>query len=304
MIDTLIILNPHAAGGRAGRVWHRIEPLIWERMGEFVLAVTQHPDDIGDHLHEAVAAGIYRIISVGGDGTNHSIINAIIHNDLSSAVIYGNLPIGTGRDWARSQGVPFNLGKAVDWIIQAQPQPTDVGQLIIDEDSTNPTYFLNIASTGLGGEVDARVNRVGQRRPWTFLKASVEAILGYQPQPIQVKIDGHSWFNAPSFITVIANGSTFGHGMQVAPNASVTDGLFDVIVLDELRRLRVLRLFPEIYQGTHLRHPFVRSQRAQQVEIETEAGPLGLDIDGEYMTGQHLFFSNQAGFINLLSDAR
>ena len=268
MVETLIILNPHAAGGRAGRVWHRFEPLIWERMGEFVLAVTQQPEEIADHLHEAVAAGIRRIISVGGDGTNHAIINAIIHNDLSSEVIYGNLPIGTGRDWARSRGVPFDLRKAVDWIIQAESKPTDVGQLIIDEDSANPTYFLNIASTGLGGEVDARVNRVTQRRPWTFLRASVEAILSYQPQPIKVNLDGDSWFDAPSFITVIANGTTFGHGMQVAPNASVTDGLFDVIVLDELRRLRILRLFPEIYRGTHLRHSFVRSQRAQQVEVD------------------------------------
>lgn len=76
MSKTLIILNPHAGSGRAGRVWKEIEPLLWEYLGELVVAVTQRPDEVAYHLGNAYASGLTRAISIGGDGTNHALVNA------------------------------------------------------------------------------------------------------------------------------------------------------------------------------------------------------------------------------------
>jgi diacylglycerol kinase family enzyme len=166
--ETLIILNPHAAGGRAGQLWKKIEPLLWERLGELVIAVTDHPEEVAQHLDKAYASGLTRVISIGGDGTNNSLVNALArlnqqHPD-GPPMVYGQLPIGTGRDWARSRGIPLDIHQATEWIASASPRPTDVG-LVRFHEQGRQQYFLNIASTGLGGDVDTRVLRIRQRRP-------------------------------------------------------------------------------------------------------------------------------------------
>ena len=77
MSKTLIILNPHAGSGRAGRVWKELEPLLWEQLGELVVAVTQRTEEVAEHLDKAHASGLTRVISIGGDGTNHTLVNAL-----------------------------------------------------------------------------------------------------------------------------------------------------------------------------------------------------------------------------------
>jgi len=77
-MKTLIILNPHAGSGRAGRLWSKIEPLLWQELGELVVAVTQRPEEIAPHLESARAAGLTRVIAIGGDGTNHSLVNELV----------------------------------------------------------------------------------------------------------------------------------------------------------------------------------------------------------------------------------
>src|SRR5690349_10940558 len=184
MSKTLVILNPFAGSGRAGRVWKELEPLLWEQLGELVVAITQHPEDVAQHLDKAYAAGIQRVIAIGGDGTNHTLINALAalnaqHPD-EAKMIYGNLPIGSGRDWARHKKIPMDIHQAARWIANATPTPTDVGQLLLDNNQQE--YFLNIASAGLSGEVNQRVNNTPIRKPWTFLKATILSILSYEPK--------------------------------------------------------------------------------------------------------------------------
>jgi YegS/Rv2252/BmrU family lipid kinase len=302
MGKTLIVLNPHAGGGRAGKLWSQIEPILWETLGELVIAVTEHPEEVAKHLDKAYEAGLTRVVSIGGDGTNHALVNALA--DLNQqhpegpVMVYGMLPIGTGRDWARSQGIPFDIKEAARWIAEAQPHPTDIGLLQSDRDHE---HFLNIASVGLGGEVDRRVNRVQRRRPWTFLKATVQTILTYKAQPMHIRVDGETWYDRKALVTVIANGTTFGHGMQIAPGARTDDGLFDVIVIEEASRLTLLRALRRVYDGSHLTHPAVHFCRGREVNISGGGQPLMIDLDGEYAEGAELTFSVKPGLLHLLT---
>lgn len=300
-----IILNPNAAGGRAMHLWDALEHDMRDLLGELVLAITQHPDEVLQHLRDAYVSGLRQVVSIGGDGTNHALINALIalkrdHPD-APMMDYGMLPVGTGRDWARSRGIPMDFMQAVEWITRTTPRPTDIGQVTIETGTPDEkqVYFLNIASVGLGGDVDARVNRVMQRRPWTFLKATVESILMYQPKHMRITLDGEMWYDDKALLAVVANGTTFGHGMKIAPGAKADDGLFDVLVIADLPKLRVLTALGNVYTGTHLKHTGVFHQRARQVTIVSEDGPLELDLDGEHATGNHLAFSVQPGLLNL-----
>ncbi len=303
MSKTLIILNPHAAGGKAGRLWQKIEPLLWQNLGDLVIAVTQKPEEVAAHLDKAYASGLTRVISIGGDGTNHALVNALaaLNEQYPDGppMVYGNLPIGTGRDWARSRGVPLDPEDAARWIASAQPQPIDIGLLTFDQQRE---HFLNIASAGLSGEIDRRVNQSPVRRPWTFLKSTLEALATHNAQPMQVVVDGEEWYEGDTYLVAVANGTTFGHGMQVAPHAQADDGLFDVVLIEGMPRLKAILALRSLYDGSHLDHPCVRYRTGRQVQITHPKGEaLWLDLDGEHATGRHLDFSVRPGLLHLLS---
>lgn len=300
MSKTLIILNPHAGSGRAGRVWTELEPLLWKNLGELVVAITQRVEEVAQHLDKAYASGLTRVISIGGDGTNHALVNALAdlnaRNPDGPQMVYGNLPIGSGRDWARFKGIPFDIKQAAHWIAEAKPQATDIGLLTFDGQRE---HFLNIASAGLSGEVDRRVNSIKTRHPWTFLQATVAGIMQHKPQPMQVALDGQIWYDGPAYLVAVANGTTFGHGMKIAPKAQTDDGLFDVILVKGAPRTTILSALLSVYYGGHLTHPCVRFSKAKEVRLQGEA--VALDLDGEHATGHDMTFKLQPGLLQILS---
>jgi diacylglycerol kinase (ATP) len=303
MTKTLIILNPHAGGGRAGQLWREVEPLLWNTLGDLVIAVTERPEEVAQHLDKAQAIGVTRVISIGGDGTNHALINALAelneHNPSDEPLIYGNFPIGTGRDWARGQGIPFNnLKAAAEWIAHARPQATDIGKL---SHKSGHEYFLNIASAGIGGEVVQRIDRLTQRHPWSFMTTTIQTLLTHKPKTMQITLDGAEWYEGRAYAVAIANGTTFGHGMRIAPNALQRDGLFDVVLVKGVSRLEILAAFQRVYAGTHLTHPAVMSARAAEVKIRSPQGTLGLELDGEAASGGDLTFRVQPGLLKILT---
>ncbi len=299
--QTLVILNPHAAGGRAGKIWRGIEPLLWERLGKLVIAVTQRPEEVAPHLDAAYDAGIRRVIAIGGDGTNHALVNALADMNQRRAadpMVYGNLPIGTGRDWARGIGMPFRDARAaVEWIARAQPSPTDIG--MISAPDSAPRHFLNIASAGLGGEVVKIVERM-PRRPWTFLYATLAALLREPPSLLSVQLDGQPWYEGAAYLVAVANGTTFGHGMRIAPNAQTGDGLFDVVLVEGVARARIIAALQRVFNGTHLTHPAVRSARAQSISITSPTGRVNFECDGEYLPTAGAQLTVRPGLLSLL----
>lgn len=299
---TLIILNPYAGSGRAGRVWTELEPLLWKQLGELVVAITRHPEEVAQHLDKAYETGLTRVISIGGDGTNFTLVNALAnlnerHPD-GPPMVYGNLPIGSGRDWARFKHIPLDIRKAAQWITSAQAQPTDLGLLT---DGEQRTFFLNIASAGLSGEVNERVNNTAVRKPWTFLKATVLGILRHEPQAMQVTLDGQPWYEGKAYLVAVANGSTFGHGMRIAPNAQSNDGVFDVVLVKGVSRPTILSALYRVYDASHLTHPAVQHAQAREVQITGLDGRVGLDLDGEHASGQDMNFSLRPGLLHMLS---
>lgn len=301
MNKTLIILNPRAGSGRAGKAWTELEPLLWDLLGELVVAITQHPDEVARHLEAARGAGLTRVISIGGDGTNHALVNALA--DLNerypdeTPMVYGNLPIGSGRDWARHQHIPFDIKAAAQWIANARPTPTDVGLLTFDGQRE---HFLNIASAGLSGTVVEVINRMPVRRPWSFLEATVRALLRHQPDVVQVQLDGQDWYEGKAYLVAAANGSTFGHGMKIAPQARTDDGLFDVVLVKGAAKATLLMALRRVYDGSHLTHPAVQFGRGKHLNLRGLRGAITLDLDGESASGHDLHFQVQPGLLHML----
>lgn len=302
MPPTLILINPGAGSGRAGKIWQRIEAFARQHLGPLDVVTTTSPQDVTEQLRRSFSPDLTRVIAVGGDGTAHVAVNALMalreEQPEAAGLAFGLLPIGTGSDWARTLQTPTQPEAAVRWLAAAQPCPTDLGQVSFDG---RTEYFLNIASAGLGGEVDEFVNRRPRRRPWTFLLGTVVTLLTYQPQQVQILLDGALWYEGRIYAVAVANGRAFGHGMLIAPHAETDDGLLDVILVEGMPRLAAILALRQVYDGSHLTHPRVRSGRAREVQMKTAEGTLGLDLDGEGARGADVHFRLLPGALQVLS---
>ena len=302
-MGTLVIINPHSGKGCAPTVFKKIEKRLSDAFGELFVAVTHGPNEVAEHLDRAAMADVNRLITLGGDGTNHFVLNALAERPQMK-VAFGSIPLGTGHDWSRSLGMPENPVKAVDWLAQARPVPCDLGKieyLNIQTGGKPSTHiFLNIGSAGVSGEVDQRVNRTHRRSSLTFLWATIATLMKYRPQHVRAFCDGREFYSGSCALVVVANGQYFGHGMWIAPKALMNDGLFDVVLVEGISRPRILLAFRQVYRGTHLARKDVRYTRAASVRISSEDGPLKLDFDGEGASGQDLHFSVMPKAVHVL----
>jgi YegS/Rv2252/BmrU family lipid kinase len=302
---TLIIINPHSAGGRAQRIFKKIEGRLFDAFGELLIAVTHRPQEVAGYLDTALKANVSRLITIGGDGTNHVVLNALAErSDLK--VAFGSIPLGTGHDWSRSLGVPEDPHEAVDWLAHARPVPCDLGKVeyLNMQTGGKPSrrIFLNIASAGVSGEVDHRVNRGRRRSSLTFLRATIATLMKYRPQRISILCDDKEFYSGSCYLVAVANGQYFGRGMWIAPKALINDGMFDVVAVEGMSRLRILLAFKSVYSGTHLEREDVKHTRAASVLVCSEDGPLKLDFDGEEALGQELRFTVMPEAVNVLLD--
>jgi YegS/Rv2252/BmrU family lipid kinase len=280
---TLVIINPNAGGNRGFMVWKQIERELRAVLGEDVHPViTREPDEVPNCIKQATEEGVRRVVSIGGDGTNNVVINAVLaHNDAhpEAQVSFGCIPAGTGRDWARGAGTPLNPKSAVAWIAQTQLRPIDVGVVRYGD---TVQHFLNISSAGISNHVVQRVENAPNRGKITYLSAILSSLMQYRPKPIQVEVDGKPFYEGGVMVVAVANGRYFAQGLFVAPSAQVDDGMFDVVLAEEMPLHRVLYVLALVYRGKHVHHPKVRMARGQSVRIATLDGtPFGMDIDGE-----------------------
>jgi diacylglycerol kinase family enzyme len=192
----------------------------------------------------------------------------------------------------------------VDWLKGAQPVRCDLGKIeyrdMKNDGLSARRFFLNISSAGVSGEIVARVNRLRRRARSTFLRATIAALLKYRPQRMAVECDGEKFYEGPSYLLVVANGRFFGRGMWVAPEALINDGLFDVVLVEGMPRLRILLALRTVFSGRHLRRKDVHHRRAASVRVHSEDGPLCLEFDGEEAQGQDLLFTVSPGALRVM----
>lgn len=277
MQDTLFVVNPRAASGRAARVWSS----LCDRIRSLRRATVVNCGETASAATAIIAAlnpRVRRVVAVGGDGTLHYTLNLLIADAPDRDRYLGLVPVGTGSDLARGLGLETRPERALAQALEAEPSPLDALRLTAAGQSR---YFINEASLGLSALVVARVNALARRNTATFLKAALRELVNYQPRWARIRLDGETWWEGHFYLAVVANGSHFGKGMHIAPMADPHDGQADVIVVEAVPKARVLAWLPTIYLGKHLAAPFVYFARARSIDIETGAEPAVFEGDGE-----------------------
>jgi diacylglycerol kinase (ATP) len=283
--DTAIVINPTAGGGRAAGAWEELADGT-PGLGGARRILAADADAAREALMETLAEGIKRVITVGGDGTAHLAVNAIVAAEAAGtiepgSVAFGLVPAGTGSDLARTLGLPREPRAALAKVMAAEPRPFDLIELRTD--AGDRCSVINIASAGLSGAVVTEVNARPRRGQLSYLSATLSGILRYRPVPCAVIADGEPLYDGPFFLTAVANGRYFGKGMHVAPEADPTDGLLDVVVVPPVPLWQLPWRLPQFLTGRHVRLPMVRHLRAEIVRLEPAEGFPPFDVDGDAM---------------------
>ncbi len=281
--QTLVVVNPSAGGGRAGRIWQALR----KTTPELAAAETLQATDAATSRHQLAAAlqrGAGRVLAVGGDGTAHLVINTLLEEAVGDTVAFGLVPAGTGSDLARSLGLASRPAAALRQVLTAEPRTIDALQVTVagsDGDAGPSCYVVNIASAGLSGAVVPAVNANPNRGRLAYLTSTLAALWRYRPVPCRIEVDGETFSDGGFFLAAFANGQYFGKGMRVAPDARLDDGWINVVVIPPVPLWHLPYRMPQFLTGRHVTLPFVKTTQARHVRLSPAVGFPPLDVDGE-----------------------
>jgi diacylglycerol kinase (ATP) len=225
----------------------------------------------------AARAGADAVIAIGGDGTVNEVVNGLDGFDTPLGII----PLGTANDFATQAGLPADVDHAMDVILSTKPVRIDTGSL-------NGRRFLNVSTGGVGAEATAETPAAAKES----LGAVAYAITGVRKladfEPYRAAFRGKDFAYDGEFL-MFAVGLTraSGGGTLVTPNASVTDGLLDVCIVEAMGRADFARLVLKVKRGEHLGEPGVHYAQLPSVVIESTE-PLSVNVDGENSDARRL----------------
>lgn len=284
------IINPVSGGGRARGIWPHVERLLTSKAIEFTFDFTASSRQATDITREALLNGEDVIVAVGGDGTVNEVINGFFQGErkINPAVRLGIIPAGTGSDWCRTVGIPADRMAAMDVLLAGRFSLFDLGRIScspLNEHSGPVTrYFLNAADAGFGAAVVESIKGtskfLGHRS--SYLWGLLNSLLRNSNVPIEVRLDGREIAAGKHFVVVVANGRFFGGGMHIAPQADARDGLIDVVLIGDIKKLEVVRNLSRLYSGRVAEINKVNTARGRLLEIESKSS-VGVEVDGEFV---------------------
>lgn len=268
-----VIVNPVAGRGRT----RKLVPEIEERAAAVgaKVEVSLTPDDpvrlardAADHGHDLVACG--------GDGLVAVVAGVAADTGRKLAVV----PTGAGNDFARGLGYdPKHPLDAFSALEHGHDRVIDLGRV-------NGRWYTCVAGSGFDAEANRWANTVHRLSGTTlYIAAVLRTLAVYKPHPFRLTVNGET-HDLQVWLVAIGNGPAYGGGMNIAPSASLDDGLLDVTVIGAMNRFQMLWNFPKVFKGTHVAHPLVTTYKAERVELESLDPSVPMDIyaDGELVS--------------------
>jgi diacylglycerol kinase (ATP) len=210
-------------------------------------------------LAHAVEAGIDGVVVVGGDGALHDVLDLVAGTDL----LFGLVPAGTGNDTARSLGIPTkDVDAAVDVLLAGRVRTIDLAR-------TSTIDVATVIASGFDSKVNERANEMTwPRGNMRYNLAIVAELRSFEPLPFTLTLDGTT-IEREAMLVAVGNGPSFGGGLRICEGAVMDDGLLDVVVINPVSKAKLLRVFPQLYRGTHVRLPEFERHLVREVTLSS-----------------------------------
>jgi YegS/Rv2252/BmrU family lipid kinase len=264
-----LIINQFAGNGKK---WsHKIDNAIsWlkTKAEKVDFAYTNHPGHATELASVAASGDFNIVVAVGGDGTVNEVAQGLIGTSTSMGII----PMGSGNGLARELGISMDILKSAQMLVTGNIRQIDVC-------SIGQQRFLCTAGIGFDAQVAHKMSKAATRGFLRYIQLTVKESLAFKPFKIKMKIDDVV-IEKPVFLVTFANASQFGNNAYIAPFASLTDELIDVVVVNPFNKI----LLPVFGIGLFARYipklKFVESYKAKRIEIEYVES-LKYHFDGE-----------------------
>ncbi|MBI3162091.1 MAG: diacylglycerol kinase family lipid kinase [Chloroflexi bacterium] len=278
-----LILNPMADMGRAWKVANDLRPIAQEFKGELSWSGTVYPTHAIELAKQAAEEGYDLVIAMGGDGTAHEVMNGLMQVPENKRPVMGIVPIGSGNDFAFSNGITQKPAHALAHALKAEDvQAVDMG-LLTDEHGRRE-YFDNTLGIGFDAVVTIRSHKLPIVKGFLmYLTAVIQTILlNHDPANVKIETDAETWENSVLMVT-LCNGPREGGGFMLSPNSKNNDGKMEYVIVNKISRLMMFRLVPEFMNGTHMRFKQIRMGGCKKFNLVSDR-PLYIHADGEIFT--------------------
>lgn len=277
-----LVVNPAAGKGRALELLPLVAGKLRDGGGNVEILLSRDFAEAQSMTRQAIQDDADVLAVMGGDGMMHLGVNTVAAAQLSgrNRTTLGLIPAGTGNDLSRGIGLdPHNAVAAAAIIAAGHRRFVDLARV-------GDTFVGAVLATGF----DALVNRRANQMPWPrgstrYAVATMAELRVFSPLQYRLILDGEVREQL-AMLVAIGNTSSYGGGMLICPKADPYDGLLDVTIIHPVGRLKLLRLFPEMYSGKFVRDPCVEQLRVREVTVDGP-GLVGFG-DGEMIAAAPL----------------
>lgn len=281
-----IIINPAAGSGQVQKMWPQIEQLLQESGFSYSVHFTERRGHAIRLVEDIVLKGGRYVLGIGGDGTNHEIVNGIMQQTFvpSAEIYYALLPVGTGNDWARQYRISEVPKQRLEALRTPKTVFQDIGLVTYQaEGTTRQRYFANVAGMAYDGFIGKKLMETPARNKIHYLLMVAQYLLEYTLTGARIDFDGQTVED--KFYTINIGLCRYsGGGMQFVPHAIPDDGLFALTYAGTFSKLEVLLQIPRFYNGTLLEHPKIGHAQVRSIRVEqTGKSPTLLEADGEFL---------------------
>ena len=258
-----LVINPVSGQGKGAQIGTHVAGYLNSRGISYEIIIGRNGIDQADLLQRFLdrIPDCSGVIAVGGDGLLHLVLQKITPAQVPLAVI----PAGTGNDFFRTLGwSPDDVDAILEAVLSKKPISVDLG--LVDGE-----WFAAILSTGFDSIVNERANAMSwPKGPQKYNVAIAIELPRFAPRHYEIVLDDRT-ISTQAMLIAVANGRSYGGGMLVCPQADISDGYFDVMVLHPVSKLEFIKVFPRVFKGTHITHPAVEIVRSKSVKITSEA---------------------------------
>lgn len=255
---------------------------------EYEIAITQYAGHASEIATKAKDDGVDVVVAVGGDGTVNEVARAIVHSNTALGII----PCGSGNGLARHLLLPLNVRKAIDVINRSEVRQLDYGII-------NGYHFFCTCGMGFDAFVSMKFAEAGKRGPITYVENVLREGLKYKPETYTIE-DDNGTLQYKAFLISCANASQYGNNAYIAPQASMSDGLMDVIIMEPFDVFEAPQISIEMFSKTLDKNSKIKTFRTRHLHIHRDK-PGVIHYDGDpVMTGADIDIELKPKGINII----
>ncbi|MGJ8759061.1 MAG: diacylglycerol/lipid kinase family protein [Polaribacter sp.] len=280
-----IIANPISGNRNFSKQWKEIQQLLNNKKIDFSFAFTKFSKHEIELVDTAIQQGFRNIISIGGDGTLHNVVNGIMTqryaktSDITIAVI----PQGTGNDWIKTYNIPNSVKKAIEIIHKKNIILQDIG--VIETDNRT-VFFNNVAGLGYDGYIVNKLKTLKSFGSLAYILSGIAGLLLYKKTVFKIIFDDKI-LETNCLMTVFGICKFSGGGMQFTKNVNSTDGLLDITIAKNLTILDLILNLPKLYSGKIVDHKKLETYKTKAIRVVPKTAKPFIQADGEIIgTGE------------------